>query len=72
MRGHFLPRGQYTPGCRKGLGQEVSSADEIRIALVIAGDTGKHLRLAVAPTFHKPDMFGRWPADRRQLAGHGS
>jgi len=33
---------------------------------VIAGDTGKHLCLAVAPTFHKPDMFGRWPADRRQ------
>ena len=21
MRGHFLPRGQYTPECRKGLGE---------------------------------------------------
>ena len=49
MRGHFLPREQYTPGCRKGLGQDVSSADEIGIALVIAGDTAKHLSLAVAP-----------------------
>ena len=39
MRGHFLPRGQYTPECRKGLGQDVSSANEIGIALVIAGDT---------------------------------
>jgi len=49
MRGHFLPRGQYTPECRKGLGQDVSRADEIGIALVIAGDTAKHLSLAVAP-----------------------
>jgi hypothetical protein len=39
MRGHFLPREQDTPECRKGLGQGVSSADEIGIALVIAGDT---------------------------------
>jgi len=39
MRGHFLPREQHTPECRKGLGQGVSSADEIGIALVIAGDT---------------------------------
>src|ERR1700758_2623220 len=46
---HFLPRGQYTPECRKGLGQDVSRADEIGIALVIAGDTAKHLSLAVAP-----------------------
>ena len=49
MRGHFLPREQYTPECRKGLGQDVSSADEIGIALVIAGDTSKHLSVAVAP-----------------------
>jgi len=35
MRGHFLPREQY----RKGLGQGVSNADEIGIALVIAADT---------------------------------
>jgi hypothetical protein len=49
MRQHFLPRGQYTPECRKGLGQDVSRADEIGIALVIAGDTAKHLSLAVAP-----------------------
>ena len=49
MCGHFLPRGPYAPACRKGLGQEVSSADEIGIAVVIAGDTGKHLCLAVAP-----------------------
>ena len=49
MRGHFLPRGQYTPECRTGLDQDVSSADEIGIALVIAGDTAKHLSLAVAP-----------------------
>jgi hypothetical protein len=34
MRGHFLPRGQYTPECHKGLGQDVSSADEIGIAFV--------------------------------------
>jgi hypothetical protein len=46
---HFLPRGQYTPECRKGLGQDVLRADEIGIALVIAGDTAKHLSLAVAP-----------------------
>ena len=39
MRRHFLPRGQYMPECHKGLGQDVSSADEIGIALVIAGDT---------------------------------
>jgi len=43
MCGHFLPRGEYTPGCHKGLGQDVSSADEIGIALVIAGDTSKRL-----------------------------
>jgi len=49
MCGHFLPRGQYTPRVPQGLGQDVSSADEIGIALVIGGDTGKHLRLAVAP-----------------------
>jgi hypothetical protein len=49
MRQHFLPRGQYTPECRKGLGQDVLRADEIGIALVIAGDTAKHLSLAVAP-----------------------
>jgi hypothetical protein len=49
MRGHFLPRGQYTPECHNGLGQDVSSADEIGIALVIAGDTSKRLSLAVAP-----------------------
>jgi hypothetical protein len=41
FRGHFQPRGQYTPECRKGLGQDVSSADEIGIARVIAGDTSK-------------------------------
>ena len=46
---HLLPRGQYTPECRKGLGQDVSSADEIGIACVIAGDTAEHLSLAVAP-----------------------
>jgi len=45
MRGHFLPREQY----RTGLGQGVSRADEIGIALVIAGDTSKHLCVAVAP-----------------------
>jgi hypothetical protein len=39
--GHFQPRGQYTPECRKGLGQDVSSADEIGLARVIAGDTSK-------------------------------
>jgi hypothetical protein len=32
---HFLPRGQYTPECRKGLGQDVLRADEIGIALVM-------------------------------------
>ena len=48
IHGHFLPRGQYTPECRKGRGQDVSSADEIGIACVIAGDTAKHLCLAVA------------------------
>jgi transposase len=49
MHRHFLPRGQYTPECRKGLSRDVSSADEIGIALVVAGDTSKHLCLAVAP-----------------------
>jgi hypothetical protein len=49
MHGDSLPRGQYTPECRKGFGQDVSSADEIGIAPVIAGDTSKHLSLAVAP-----------------------
>jgi hypothetical protein len=49
MRGPFLPRGQYTPACRKGLRQDVSSVDEIGIALVIAGDTSKQFSLAVAP-----------------------
>src|SRR5215470_9716051 len=49
MHGHFLPREPYTPEGRKGLGQGVSSADEIGVALVIAGDTSKHLRAAVAP-----------------------
>ena len=49
MRGHFLPREQYTPEYRTGLGQDVSSADEIGITLVIAGDTAKHLSRAVAP-----------------------
>ena len=49
MRGHFLPREQYTPEGRKGLGQGVSSADEIGIAVVIAGDTSKHLCAAAAP-----------------------
>jgi hypothetical protein len=49
MRGHFLPRGQYAPECRKGLGQDVSSADEIGIALVITGETSKRFSLAVAP-----------------------
>src|SRR5215472_6746791 len=49
MRGHFLPREPYTPEGRKGLGQGVSSADEIGIAVVIAGDTSKHLCVAVAP-----------------------
>jgi Putative transposase of IS4/5 family (DUF4096) len=49
MRGHFLPREQYTPECRKGLGQDVSSADEIGIALMAAGDISKHLSVAVAP-----------------------
>jgi hypothetical protein len=48
MRGHFLPRGQYAPEYRTGLGQDVSSVDEIGIALVIAGDTAKHLSLAVS------------------------
>jgi hypothetical protein len=43
--GHFWPRGQYM----RRLGQDVSSADEIGIALVIAGDTSKHLSHAVAP-----------------------
>jgi hypothetical protein len=37
------------PECHKGLGQDVSSADEIGIALVIAGDRSKQLSLAVAP-----------------------
>jgi hypothetical protein len=46
MGGHFLPRGQYTPECRKGLGRDISSADEIGIALVIAGDTSKGSVLA--------------------------
>ena len=49
MRGHFLPREQYAPECRKGLGQDVSRTDEIGIALVIAGDTAKHLSREVAP-----------------------
>jgi hypothetical protein len=49
IHGHFLPREQYTPECRKGLGQDVSSADEIGIALMAAGDTSKHLSVAVAP-----------------------
>ena len=68
MGGHFLPRGQYTPECRKGLCQDVSSADEIGITLVIAGDTSKHLSLAVAPivlatcgTLHRIE---RWKASR--------
>ena len=43
--GHFWPRGQYM----RRLGQDVSSADEIGIARVIAGDTSKHLSCAVAP-----------------------
>jgi len=33
----------------QGLGQDVSSADEIGIARVIACDTPKHLSLTVAP-----------------------
>jgi hypothetical protein len=33
----------------QGVGQDVSSADEIGIAYVIAADTAKHLSLAVAP-----------------------
>jgi len=45
----LLPRGQDTPECCKGLGQDVSSAAEIRIACVIARDTAKHLSLTVAP-----------------------
>ena len=61
---NFLPRGPYTPAGRKGLGQDVSSADEIGIALVIAGDTGNHLCLAVAPTFQSsgggPRIDANW------------
>ena len=37
------------PECRTGLGQKVSSADEVGMALVIAGDTSKPLSGAVAP-----------------------
>ena len=61
---NFLPREPYTPAGRKGLGQDVSSADEIGIALVIAGDTGNHLCLAVAPTFQSsgggPRIDANW------------
>src|SRR5262252_5665677 len=49
IHGHFEPRGQYAPEFREGLCQDVSSADEIGVAYVIAGDTSKHLSLAVAP-----------------------
>ena len=46
----FLASGTiHAPECHAGLGQDVSSADEIGIALVIAGDTSKHLSHAVAP-----------------------
>src|SRR5262252_9048265 len=43
IHGHFEPRGQYAPEFREGLCQDVSSADEIGVAYVIAGDTSKHL-----------------------------
>jgi hypothetical protein len=40
----FLASGTvHAPVCHAGLGQDVSSADEIGIALVIAGDTSKRL-----------------------------
>jgi integrase len=39
IRGHFYPRGRDTPECRTGLDQDVSSADEIGVAPVIAGES---------------------------------
>jgi hypothetical protein len=67
--GHFWPRGQYM----RRLGQDVSSADEIGIALVIAGDTSKHsLPCGCADRpYHKRDMFGRCLTDRQQWTKHG-
>jgi hypothetical protein len=45
VRGYFLPRGQHTPEGDEGSWvQGVSSADEIGIALVIAGDPSTRLR----------------------------
>jgi hypothetical protein len=37
------------PACRKGLGQDASSADENGIAFMIAGDPSKHRSLAAVP-----------------------
>ena len=61
------------PECRKGLNQDVSSADESGIALVIAGDTSKHLSLAVAPIVLTTSgtCSGGAFSDRRQSAKHG-
>ena len=61
------------PECRKGLSQDVSSADESGIALVIAGDTSKHLSLAVAPIVLTTSgtCSGGAFSDRRQSAKHG-
>ena len=61
------------PECRKGLRQDVSSADESGIALVIAGDTSKHLSLAVAPIVLTTSgtCSGGAFSDRRQSAKHG-
>ena len=61
------------PECRKGLGQDVSSADESGIALVIAGDKSKHLSLAVAPIVLTTSgtCSGGAFSDRRRSAKHG-
>jgi hypothetical protein len=62
------------PEYRTGLGQDVSSADEIGIAPVIAGDTSKHRSRAVAPVLdarsnaEPPDRSFRVPA---QCLRHG-
>jgi hypothetical protein len=58
---------------RKGLNQDVSSADESGIALVIAGDTSKHLSLAVAPIVLTTSgtCSGGAFSDRRQSVKHG-
>jgi hypothetical protein len=51
----FLPQGQNTPeGDQGSWVKAVSSADEIGIALVIAGDPPKRLSLAVAPLVLAP------------------